>query len=216
MKNYLVVFAVGFLLGLFISQKFLHRSEPKEKPTIALPSPKQLQNEAAQSEYGALKKFDSLKAQSAKLSAELKGTKSALQKEKQKSFSLHLQIFELLDKRFEQQQKRFPGTNALGDSVIAVVPMLIESSLLKDSLCESMTANLEAQVRNRDSAIKIKGNQYEVLKKLFEKSAAQQTLLEDQKKMLSRQTKRQKVKSKILSAGFCILSGVAASCLLRH
>jgi hypothetical protein len=86
----------------------------------------------------------------------------------------------------------------------------------KDSLYEKVSTNLEDQLQNRDSALATKEKQYADLKSVFTQSVVGQQALFDQHKLLHKKAKRQKFKSKILSAALFIFAGVATIHLIQH
>jgi hypothetical protein len=92
----------------------------------------------------------------------------------------------------------------------------MQSNSEKDSLYEAMTANLTAQVANKDSTITLKEAQYLNLKSTLEKSLSNQQSLVDENKLLGKQVRKQKVKGKLLSAALFIISGAAINQFIRR
>lgn len=210
MKYYFIVFGLGLALGLFFS--FMYRTllpDETPLPSVVKELPKKLETQVSKSETVYAKTFDSLKKQSVKLGTELKETKSELEKAKQKNYSLQVQVYSLLD-------RQTTTTDSSCDSLITTVEYLMQSSTEKDSLYENVTSNLEQQLSNKDSTNAIKDKQYQEIKIAFTKSIDGQKELIDQNKILNKQFKRQKLKSKVLGAALLIFAGAATNYLLHH
>jgi hypothetical protein len=214
MKYYFAAFVIGLLAGIAIS--FLYcaslSSEPSQKPIAKVTT--ELKKEVAKSEVSYGKAVDSLKKQSVKLQVELTDTKTELSKAKQKNYSLQLTIYGLIDR--QTQTKQSGDNNENCDSLIVTVEELLQSSSGKDSLYEKATSNLEDQLKNKDSTIILKEKQCTELKSAFDKSIQSSNEIIAQNKQLGKQVKRQKFKSKVLSAAVFILSGAFANFLIHH
>jgi hypothetical protein len=209
MKYHFIIFGLGLALGLFFS--FMYRtllpdSAPLSKTVKELP--KKLEVQVAKTEITYTKTFDSLKRQSVKLGQELKQTKTELDKAKQKNYSLQVQVYSLLDRQ--------NPTDSSCDSLITTVEYLMQSSTEKDSLYENVSSNLERQLTNKDSTIAAKDKQYQEIKSAFTQSIEGQKELIDQNKILNKQFKRQKFKSKVLTAALLIFTGAATNYLIHH
>lgn len=214
MKYYVIVFTLGLLLGLFLS--FMYRTlliDPI-KPPVSKQSVVELKKEVAQLEVSYSKAFDSLKIKSAKLESALAGTKNSLAEAKKENQSLTTQVYALIDKQKEQVFDEIEDTSC--DSLITTVEYLMQSSSEKDSLYNEAVLNLEDQLKNKDSIIVLKDEQYQKLKTSFDKSLSNQQLLLDENKLLSKQIKKQKFKSKVLSAVLFIFSGAAIDHFIKH
>jgi hypothetical protein len=188
-------------------------NEPPSSKPIAKVST-ELKKDVAKSEVSYSKAVDSLKTQSVKLQSELTDTKTELSKAKQKNYSLQLTIYDLIDKQAESKQESNASDNC--DSLIVTVEQLMQSSSEKDSLYEIAASNLEDQIKNKDSTISLKDKQYNEVKTAFSKSIENSNGLLSQNKLLNKQVKRQKFKSKILSAALFILTGAAANYIIHH
>lgn len=214
LKNALLFFAIGLLLGLFLSFLWGQMLIPEYKPATQIQSPKELVNQVTATEKIYTHRANSINVESQKLKKELNYTKDALTKAKEKTAGLQKQVFALLDERFPMQQQE--QDEAVCDSLATTVPILIAASEEKDSLYNSALTNLEDQVQNKDSLLVLQNEQYAALKTAFTKSIDAQTILAKDNLSLTKTVKRQKVKSKILSAALFIFSGAAATYLLRH
>lgn len=215
MKNSLIIFAIGLLLGFSFS--IMWRTLSVDVPSMAVPkqSAAELKKQVAKSEVSYARSYDSLKQQSSKLTVELTETKTALSKAKQRSHSLQVQVYSLIDRQIENGDLNLQTDNPC-DSLITTVDYLMQSSLEKDSLYEAVTANLEGQIKNKDSTVALKDESYNGLKSAFNKSIEGQEQLLEQNKFLNKQVKKQKFKSKILSAALFIFSGAAINHIIRH
>lgn len=216
MKYNLICFAVGVLLGLFLGIVYCTATFNNNSSPVPIPSAKELQKEVTHFETGYRKSFDSLKKESTKLISALNMTKTELQQAKQRSQLLQGQVYDLLDSRFERQKSDTIVSITSCDSLAATVKELMQANEQKDTLYEHVTANLENQVKNKDSTLALKDYQYGQLKSAFDHSVSNQTLLVEQNKLLNKEYKKQKLKSKFLSATLFVLSGAAAAYLLHH
>lgn len=216
MKYHFVIFALGLLLGLFFSFMWSTLTIDTDLPTVSKKSPVALQKEVAKSEVNYAKNYDSLKNYNDKLNTELNGTRGALQIAKRKNASLQNEVFDLIEKRFDNAASDTTLNDSSCDSLIVTVEKLMQSSTEKDSLYETVTVNLESQVKNKDSTIVLKERQYQDIKSAFNESIDSQQALTDQNKFLHKQVKKQKFKSKFLSAALFIFAGVATNHLIQH
>ena len=209
MKYYFIVFGLGLALGLFFSFMYLTLlPDDAPLPSAVKELPKKLETKVTKSEIAYTKTFDSLKKQSVKLGTELKQTKCELEKAKQKNHSLQVQVYSLLDRQ--------NPTDSSCASLITTVEYLMQSSTEKDSLYETVSSNLELQLANKDSTITIKDKQYQEIKSAFAQSIEGQKEMIDQNKFLNKQIKKQKFKSKVLSAALLIFTGAAAHYIIHH
>jgi hypothetical protein len=83
-------------------------------------------------------------------------------------------------------------------------------------LYEEASMNLEEQIKNRDSTIAGKDQQYREIKEVFKKSAEEWKNAINENKSLNKKVKRQKFKSKILSAALLLFAGAATNYLIQH
>jgi hypothetical protein len=213
MKYYLFTFALGLLLGLFLS--FMYSTVGKLPVQVAkATAPKQLQAQVSNNEHLFIKKADSFQKKSVQLQHELILTKKELKTAKEKNASLHVAIYKLLDKTADKPLEYSNEMNC--DSLVVLVGDLMQTSVLKDSLYDDTVINLEQQVSNKDSTISVKERQYTELKAAFTRSIEGQEQLMAVNKLLTKEVKKQKTKSKLTSAALLIISGAAASLLLHR
>jgi hypothetical protein len=216
MKYYLISFVLGVAYGLFVSFTYctMRADASPSKPATKIAT--ELKKEVAKSEVNYTKTGDSLKVQSVKLQSELTNTKTELSRAKQKNYSLQHTIYDLIDKQAANKKISGIETGNSCDSLIVTVEELMQSSSEKDSLYEQATINLEDQLKNKDSIIALKEKQHIEIKSAFAKSIESSTELSSQNKVLTKQVKRQKFKSKVLSAALFILTGAAANYVIHH
>lgn len=215
MKYYVIVFTLGLLLGLFYSYMYRALFPVPVKPSVSKKSMVEIKKEVTQSEAVYSKHIDSLKKKNTKLEEELVGTKKTLATVKQQNQSLKVQVYALID-RVKGPSLPIQAFDSSCDSLITAVEYLMQSSTEKDSLYEVATLNVEEQLKNKDSTITLKDELYKNLKTSFEKSLSNQEQLIDENKLLGKQVKKQKLKSKFLSAVILIISGAAVNHFLQH
>lgn len=216
MKNNILSFLFGLLLGIALTLLFQFLMIDDYTPPVKKIEIKSIEKQVSTSEVNYAKTVDSLRNQSVKLQVQLSDTKTELSKTKQRAYSLQVTVYELLDKRLENEANGNANNATLCDSLIVTVEDLMHSSSVKDSLYEKVNSNLEEQVKNKDSTIALKEAQYLDIKSAFKKSIENQNELLDQNRLLDKQVKKQKFKSKVLSAALFILTGAAANYIIHH
>lgn len=216
MKNNILSFLFGLLLGIALTLLFQFLMIDDYTPPVKKVEIKSIEKQVSKSEVNYTKTVDSLRSQSVKLQVQLSDAKTELTKAKQRAYSLQVTVYELLDKRLENEANGNANNTTSCDSLIVTVEDLMHSSSVKDSLYEKVNSNLEEQVKNKDSTIALKEEQYLDIKSAFKKSIENQNELLDQNKLLDKQVKKQKFKSKVLSAALFILTGAAANYIIHH
>lgn len=216
MKVGLIIFTIGVLFGLFLS--FMWRTLTIDIPVSTAPtlSPVELKKEVVASETVYAKSYDSLKKKSIVLTNELTDAKSALASAKQKNSLLKEEVNSLVVKRIDTKLSASVPYDSSCDSLMTAVEYMMQSSMERDSLYETITGNLEEQIETKDSIITLQNSQYQDIKSVFEKSLQNQQTLLDENKLLHKQAKKQKFKSKILSAVLFIFSGAAVNHIIRQ
>jgi hypothetical protein len=209
------VLALGIIIGISFTNLFKGcGSGSVPDLTVNNVKPAAIEKEAVKAEEKYQLQIDSLNATSIALNKQLKVTTQTLTTVKKKSLVLQTQVYDLID-RGQGNTDSLQLINDC-DSLKTKVVELIESGNEKDSLYEDANANLDKQLKNKDSTIQVKDTEYQSLKISFKESLSQQQILYDQNKGYQKQFKRQKVKSKLLSAAVLILSGVAANYFIHH
>jgi hypothetical protein len=215
MKTHVIIFTLGLLLGLFCSFMYRTLLTDLPKPPVSQNSVVELKKEVAKSEVSYSKSFDSLKKESTRITRELTGTRETLAAAKKQNQVLTTKVYALIEKQKEQTFDESDNDTSC-DSLITSVEYLMQSSSDKDSLYDATVQNLEAQSKNKDSTIALKDNQYQNLKSSFDKSISNQQLLLDQNKLLGKQVRKQKFKSKLLSAVLFVFTGAAINHFIKH
>ena len=216
MKNNLLFLVIGFLLVIVctvIINGYL-LIDDSYKPTKVNPVVIQTKVESGEVKYQQA--LDSLTKGSQKLALELKSSKLLLEKSKKKNLVLQTQVYDLIDQNISIAWSDTAMRLSNCDSVKSKVEELITESNNKDSLYEVVNSNLEDQLKNKDSTIAVSDKKYINLKTAFDQSIEQGQLLVKENKQLSKSIRKQKVKSKLLSATLFVLTGVAANYLIQH
>jgi len=215
MKINLLLFAIGLFLGLYLSFMYSVALSADNKPPGVNTPVKQLQKEVSKTETSFAQRFDSIQSENNKLTVGLNDTKAALQVAKQKSKALEQKIKTILLIK-ESTEEPIAFYDPACDSLIGTVEYLMQASAQKDSLYEEVQINLQTQIKNKDSTISLQANQYQSLKSTFSKSLESQEVLDRQNRLITKAYKKQKVKSKVLSALLFIGSGVAAGYIINR
>jgi hypothetical protein len=173
MNNLKIVFAliVGVVFGIGFNSLFSGCNNTASKNfTISTLKPTILQKQVTTTEKKYEQQIDSLKQHGIDLSKNLKTTNQHLEKAKEKSFELQMQVYDLIDSRkvnrvdtvdnaeienSVDEVDRIDKLNAFNDcdSLQSTVLNLLENNKEKDSLYETVNANLTNLIRNKDSTI---------------------------------------------------------------
>ncbi len=105
---------------------------------------------------------------------------------------------------------------AQADSLSNEAPILIAQEAQRDSLCEKQVSDLSLVVNEKDSALDDCRGSYISMKQAADTALQQQQGMLLQIKGLNKQLKRKTAQSRFLSAGFLILTGIAATLYLSH
>jgi hypothetical protein len=224
MNNLKIIFAliVGVVFGIGFNSLFSGCNNTASKNfTISTLKPTILQKQVATIEKKFEQQIDSLKQHGIDLSKNLKTTNQRLEKAKEKNFMLQMQVYDLIDSRNVNEVNRLDEVDKVDgvndcDSLQSTVITLLENNKEKDSLYETVNANLFAQIQNKDSTILMQENKYINLRKSFDTGIVQQQILYDQNKSLVKQFKRQRIKRKFISVAAIVLSGITANYLIQH
>ena len=211
----IVILALGIIIGICFSNLFKGcGNETLPAITVKHIKPSAIEKQIEKTEEKYQLQIDSLNATSIALNKQLKTTTQTLTVIKKKNLVLQTQVYDLID-RGQDNTDSLQIINDC-DSLKTKVVALIQSGNEKDSLYEDVNVNLDAQLKNKDSAIQVKDTEYQTLKTSLKESLSQQQILFDQNKGYQKQFKRQKVKRKLLSAALLILSGAAVNYLIHH
>jgi hypothetical protein len=213
MKNILYPIAGALILASFLL--FLFQSGDPISPGTAqhITETKKLKEKIVKAETIAFKLFDSLLRQNTRLSAQLKETQTELKKVNQKNTALQHSFHALLGSAGALSGK---AGFSLCESLIKTGKELLQTSVVKDSLYETVTQNLEIQLVNKDSMLLVKEQLYIKLKDSFNQSADNQQQLVVSNSQLQKQNKREKRKNKLLTATLLLLSGAITYNIVHH
>lgn len=147
------------------------------------------------------------------LQSRIQETNFALEKSRLKEKSMQGKILSLIS-----ESKNITDTSAFisnCDSIKERVTEFIAETNIKDSLCNSEITDLKEVIQNQDSAMVVCQNSFSMLKQVTDSSFAFQNKLADELSLANKKLKREKIKSKFLSAGIMILSGATTFFLLQ-
>lgn len=102
------------------------------------------------------------------------------------------------------------------DSLVQEVSVYMQENSLKDSLYEEQIVKQDSLIAGKDSIIENKTKLQQNLQTLFEQSLMQQEILAKENTQLRKKFKRQKFRSKLVTLGVTVLSGLAANYLIQH
>lgn len=220
---------VLFLTGLATGYSFCHLFNAAHHPlqgigktTASIPAavrPAVLQKETAASQKETDRQVALAEKRSGELRQELGRTATALQKAKEKTARLQSQLYGAIEQW--TQPVRYSGDYLdtvplpAPGNMPAVLDSLVSVNAQKDSLCQSMTANLGLQLNVKDSIIAAKDRNTLLLKGNFETSIAAQQYLTAENRRLEKKVRRQRLGGKLKSAGLLILSGLALKSIIH-
>ena len=208
----IAVLVIGIIIGISFSNLFKGCNDTVTQTKIF--KPETLKNQSVKVDEIYQHQIDSLQVSSNGLAKKLAGTKQILSQVSKKNKLLQMQVYELIDKTPVNADTIQIQSNC--DSLKVTVAELLQSDDLKDSLFTDVNNNLETQIKNKDSTLMIKDMELHAMRISLDQSITEQQFLYDKNKTYQKQFKRQKVKSKLLSVGALILSGMAAAYLIQQ
>jgi hypothetical protein len=205
---------IGLVAGINYSS-FIKGKAAHQQPTVSNAQTA----DAAKAESIAVEMFyqdqmDSLAQTNFSLGKQVAHTRSELQKAKHDNGVLK----DLVDTLIVHAGQATDTATKLADcdSMQTTIVSLLSSSGQQDSLYESLTNSLQAEVANKDSLTKVQQQAYSALQLSFDHSLMEQDRLSLQSLQLEKQLTKMKAKNKLLSAGLFIVSGIATYSLVRH
>ncbi len=102
-----------------------------------------------------------------------------------------------------------------GEDLGGAVKQYITETNVRDSLCDKEISELKNVIQNKDSAFAVCGRGFLAFHGVVDFSLAQQTALADKLSVADKKIRRSNFKSKLLTAGVMILSGVTTILLLK-
>jgi DNA polymerase II small subunit/DNA polymerase delta subunit B len=156
-----------------------------------------------------------LKKQNDSLLKVVQSRRAALMLSDQKVFQLEDKVRELANKVQAEPDTTKEKVSDL-DSLGIEASVLVSQEAERDSLCEGEVSDLNALVKEKDSALEDCQNSYISMRQVADSSLQQQQNAILQIKGLNKQLKKKAVQSRLLSAGILIITGVAATLYLSH
>lgn len=208
--------AVFFVLGVIVcfstNQFFKGCRKQQVAPVAAGPVHYEAITAQVLAPYDA--RITDLQQQNAALRAEVAGIENALSRTKRKAAALEQRLQDQIT-----EGKTLTDTAALllnCDSLQETALLILDESATKDSLYETLTGTLEQQVAVRDSSLAVQAQQYNLLFTGYTQLATQQQALTIEKDQYRTQYRRQRTKSRLLTAGLAIIGGGATYLLLHR
>jgi hypothetical protein len=218
---------VLFLTGMATGYSFCQLCSPAHPSTAGKPvaaiteraakNPAVLQKEVAVSEKTTDAQIALATQRSSALKVQLQQTETALKKAAEKNYRLQVQLYQAYEKPPVMELPENTNTPTIypPDNILATLDTLAALTAEKDSLHNSITQNLLLQLDNKDSAFAAQSRHVNLLRQDFDISIEAQLLLKTENRKLEKKLKRQKVGSKLKSAGLLILSGLALKTILH-
>jgi hypothetical protein len=144
---------------------------------------------------------------------QIQNTEVALTQSTQKVNSLQGKIQSMISESKTLKDTTDIITNC--DSLKTQVTQFISETNVRDSLCDNEIADLKCVIQNKDSLVAVCENSFSMLRQVADSSLAQQKELADKLKLADKKIRRSNLKTKFLSAGLLILSGVTATLLIQ-
>lgn len=199
-----LVFIPGVLLGLWLAQLFCGSGKPASSIVAVNPALLQAKQAATEKLYNT--RIDSIDKVNATLQTKVLKTQTALTQAKQQNRSLKQTIEDLLNVHATATDTLVKLDNC--DSLAASMQEMLAQNTTKDSLYESLTDDLRAQVSLRDSMIGLKQAQYDSLQIIYNKTLVfgQQLLQENEQQRKA--IKKQKRGKGLLAVALAVVGGL--------
>ncbi len=212
----LIFFCIGCIIGCLVASIFSLCNNDAGASTIII-SPAKIQKQAEYTEKAFQQEIQTLHNKNLKLDSALRLQNSALVKAKNKVLVLQTQVKSLIGFDNSSANEIIDSSQMINDCVELKtrVGELITESNVKDSINDVVDANLEMQVKNKDSTILLQQWQYKELKHSFEQSIQQQQFLTSENKLLRRKIKRKIFGNRLLNIGVIVLSVITAKSLIH-
>lgn len=171
-------------------------------------APKQIEKAQHKVEKAASVQLDSLVKANATLAKEAKQAKQELSRQQANARLLEAQLLRIRNEAASPTAADYGPVEGMGDDSASNVEALIESSLLRDSLCNETIAILERQVENRDNEAEHWNRLYSSTKSNLLLAIDGQKSLQDYNTKLRRQLKWKKAGNTIWKSTAVVLAGV--------
>lgn len=216
---------LSFALGFCVSFLLFSNCNYNKHSRISIPEKfLKIQEDSIRASYEP--QVASLESRNHFLQLELKRTKEQLSKIKLKTKSEAPAIKKIIEPigypASELLKKIEPATLIVGnelspcDSLIQEVSGYLRDSDIKDSLYDAHITIQDNIISGKDSMVSLCNEKQEILGKILDQSLLEQKRLAKENFSLQKHLKRQKHKSRFLTLGAAILSGLAVNYLIHH
>jgi len=149
------------------------------------------------------------------LNSKIQKTETELKQSKQRANSLQGKIQNLISPSPTLPEGKGENSGEECDSLKKYIEDFISETTIKDSLCDTEIFDLKNVIQNKDSAMAICEKSFMQMKQVTDSSLAMQNALAAQLNLSDKKIRRENRKTKFLSAGLFILSGITATLLLQ-
>lgn len=219
-KNLLLLLLIGFMLGLCSSFLFPGCNETTSSKVKVAISPKELKKQADTIRENYQEEINGLQNQNFQLAQELEVTQGLLERSKQLCKQKEKQIKKLTEPKGypakDLSAKADTASISNCDTLASLVIEYMDDNHQKDSLYEVQLIQMDSVDNVKDKIIQANERAYTNLNLLFDKSLLAQQSLVKENKRLQRQFKRQRLKSKLITAGLMILTAATTNFLSHH
>lgn len=199
MKTYIITLVAGIAIGIifsFLLSSIGNDSDVRTTTSIIPPAAIIAYTNRIETHYQI--KLDSLNKVNIGLQCKINATQSALRQSKQQYHSLEEDISELIFINDTATDTTQLLTNC--DTLASTVVLLLNESLIKDSLYGDLSADYQQQLSGKDSVISCQQQKNDTLKTTLDIIIHQQQDLIDVNQQQQKQLKRQRRGGKFLSA----------------
>ena len=220
-KNLLSLLLIGFILGLCSSLLFIGCDRTTASKTNTVVSPKDLRRQADTIQENYQKQIDNLRYQNLELTQNLEVTQGWLNQAKDLCKQKERQIKKLTEPKGLPAKELLAKVDTIRgasncDTLASLVVEYIADNHQKDSLYEVQLIQMDSVVVVKDKLIETNEKVYSNLNLLFDQSLSAQQSLIKENKLVKRQFKRQRIKSKVVTLGLIILTATATNLLSHH
>jgi|GEM_PF-4709732 hypothetical protein len=213
MKRSAIIISILALIAGFCTYTLLSSSGEKPPDGKIIPV-KTLEKQVSDIESNYLNQIRTLSRQNDSLKRVIASSRKELMIQKQQILSREAVVTRIIVQTKEVRDTVLKIVYC--DSLQTQVDSLISEVNCRDSLWEQQTEQLKKEVQNRDSTVALCQKSFLELKSATEDSFTQQKELQDRLGGVERKLKRRTIQSKVLAAGFMIVSGIAATTFLHR
>lgn len=218
-RNLLTLLLIGFAIGLCSSFLFTGCNKTATSKTVV--NPKKLKKKADTIQANYQKQISNLQDQNIELAQNLEVTKGLLDQTKQLCKQKELQIKKLTEPKGFAAKDLLTRADTITktsncDTLASLVVEYIDRNHEKDSLYEIQLIQMDSIASIKDELLETNERAYTNLKLLFNESLSSQKNLVNENKLLRKQFKRQRFKSKVVTLGLMILTATATNFLSQH